>query len=126
MENDLAFLDSWRAPRYLTCKPNEQAAEDFKKTLLKVYKTYVRAWRSCLDRDNSNSVGYEEFEAAAKKICFTGDLPGAWRFLDDDLSGFISLHEIDVEASRVISEFKCWADTEFGGVRRVFKIFSNS
>lgn len=126
MEKDLAFLDTWRAPRYLICEPNEQAAQDFKKALLKVYKTYVRAWRSGLDRDNSNSVGYEEFEAAAKKIRFTGDIPGAWRSLDDDVSGFISLHEIDVEASRVISEFKCWADSEFGGVRRVFKIFSNS
>lgn len=124
METDLAFLDSWRVPPYLTCAPNEEAAEEFKKCLIRVFKSYIKAWRSCLDRDNSNSVAYEEFEFAAKRIRFTGDVPGAWRALDDDVSGFISLREIDQEASRVISEFKCWAEDEFGGARRVFKVFA--
>merc|ERR1719191_1817018 len=123
IENDLKFVDSWRCPAYLTCKANEQAAEEFKAALFRVFNSYLKAWRFCLDRDNSNCVAWEEFEAAAKRIRFTGDLPGAWRFLDDDVSGFITLREIDVEASKMISEFKCWADLEFGGARCAFATF---
>lgn len=123
MEKDLAFLDSWRAPPYLTCKANDEAAEEFKAGLRRVFKNYLKAWRACLDRDNSNGVGWQEFEAAAKRIRFTGDLPGAWRALDANVNGIISLHEIDSEASIVISEFKCWTEREFGSARRAFKIF---
>jgi Ca2+-binding EF-hand superfamily protein len=123
---NIAFLDTWRCPAYLTCQANEQAAQDFKTCLIKEFKNFVKAWRSCLDRNNTNQVDWEEFQAAAKRIRFAGDLPGAWRALDDDVSGFISLHEIDHDASKVISEFKCWADEEFGGSRKAFKVFDHN
>jgi len=32
----------------------------------------------------SAEVGWEEFEAAAKRLNFQGDLPGAWRFFDQE------------------------------------------
>lgn len=123
MEKDVEFLDSWRCPLYLTCEANEQAAEELKAAFIKRFKNHVKAWRTLLDRDNSNCVCWEEFEAAAKRIDFDGDIHGAWRFLDADASGFISLREMDAAASKVISEFKFWSDQEFGSTRLAFAVF---
>ena len=49
-------------------------------------------------------VGWEEFEAAAKRLNFQGDLPGAWRFFDQELDtyGFTMFHVCPPEA-RLIS-----------------------
>lgn len=126
VEDDITFLDSWRYPVHLTCSPNAKAAADFKEHLLEHYKHYVKAWRFCLDRDDSNCVAWEEFQAAAKKVDFTGDLPGAWRFLDDDLSGSISLREIDPDSFDLLLEFKIWADAEFGGIRSAFQVMDGA
>lgn len=120
-EKDMAFLDAWKYPSYLTSPANEQAAQQFKDTLLRTHKSYVKAWRVCLDKDNSNQISWEEFEAAAKRMNFSGDLPGAWRYLDDNVSGFISLREIDQNTNDVLSEFKRWAEIEFGSVKAAFK-----
>eukprot|EP00746_Dinoflagellata_sp_MGD_P011873 gnl/MRDRNA2_/MRDRNA2_125082_c0_seq1.p1 gnl/MRDRNA2_/MRDRNA2_125082_c0~~gnl/MRDRNA2_/MRDRNA2_125082_c0_seq1.p1 ORF type:complete len:750 (-),score=140.85 gnl/MRDRNA2_/MRDRNA2_125082_c0_seq1:36-2285(-) len=122
MAADLAFLDAWRCPLYLTCKANEKAAKEFKAALLRMYKNYIKAWRHCLDRDNSNCVAWEEFDAACRKIRFTGDLHGAWRFLDRDMNGSISFEEIDAESSDALLCFKRWADEEFGGIRSAFNV----
>lgn len=78
-----------------------------------------------MDTDNSNRVSWHEFECAAKKIGFTGDLPGAWLTFDEDLSGFITLREIDEEAYNALLQFRTWADNEFGGVRSAFKVLDN-
>merc|ERR1712176_769564 len=95
IEDDLRFLDSWKCPAYLTSKANDQAAKQFKAALLKTYGTYVKAWRTCLDVDSSNNVAWHEFHGAASRIKFNGDIAGAWRALDNDVSGFITLSEID-------------------------------
>jgi Ca2+-binding EF-hand superfamily protein len=58
-------------------------------------------------------------------VGFEGNIAGAWRALDDDLSGYISLAEIDPAASGTLSNFKAWADEEFGGVRAAFTVFDN-
>jgi hypothetical protein len=47
-------------------------------------------------------------------------LAEAWRSLDRDLSGFISLHELDPESHKVLSAFKLWSERHFGGVRDCF------
>ena len=52
--------------------------------LRQIYPTILKAWRLLLDRDGSNVVGWEEFAAAAKRLNFHGDLPGAWRFFDQE------------------------------------------
>jgi len=104
----------------LTCEPNPNAAEDFKKVLLKEYKNYVKAWRVLLDRDGSNSVAWEEFEAAAKQINYVGDLAGAWRSFDEDISGTVSLREIDGPSFELLNGFKTWAESEFGSVKSTF------
>lgn len=124
-QEDMHFLDRWKPPSYLTCQPNQEAAEAFKALLLRVYDSSLKGWTQCLDRDSSNRVNWQEFEAAAKKIRFSGDVAGAWRFLDIDMSGFISLHELDPDASETLLGFKRWADEEFGGVRSAFSVMDS-
>jgi len=121
-EEDLKFLDTWRCPSYLTAKPSDEAEKQFKATLLRIYPSYLKAWRLLLDRDGSNSVGWEEFETAAKRIRFKGDVAGAWRSFDDDISGTISLREVDASTYDVLADFKAWADEEFGSVKAAFKV----
>lgn len=121
-DRDIAFLDAWRCPVRLTCEANEQSALAFKAALIHKYSNYMKAWRVCLDRDNSNCVAWEEFEHAAKQLNFDGDIPGAWRFFDADLSGAITLEEIDPASSKALSSFKAWAEEEFGTVRSAFNV----
>jgi len=125
VEEDLLFLDRWKPPAFLVAMPNFQAAEDMKQTLLKTCKNYLKAWRHVLDLDSSNRCNWEEFEIACRKVGFTGDIAGAWRALDQDLSGFITLHEIDAVACETLSFFKRWAEEEFGSVRSAFGVFDS-
>mmetsp|Transcript_130469 Transcript_130469/g.230586 ORF Transcript_130469/g.230586 Transcript_130469/m.230586 type:complete len:766 (-) Transcript_130469:9-2306(-) len=122
---DLFFLDKWKPPAFLVAQKNFQAAEELKELLLRHHKNFLKAWRHCLDPDGSNRCNWGEFEASCQKIGFTGDVAGAWRALDDDLSGFITLHEIHPPSSMTLGCFKSWADEEFGGVRSAFGVFDN-
>mmetsp|Transcript_99173 Transcript_99173/g.190426 ORF Transcript_99173/g.190426 Transcript_99173/m.190426 type:complete len:767 (+) Transcript_99173:71-2371(+) len=122
---DLFFLDKWKPPAFLVAQKNFQAAEELKELLLRHHKNFLKAWRHCLDPDGSNRCNWGEFMASCQKIGFTGDVAGAWRALDDDLSGFITLHEIHPPSSMTLGCFKSWADEEFGGVRSAFGVFDN-
>lgn len=123
VEEDLAFLDRWKPRAFLTSTANSQALEDLKALLLKEKKTYLKAWRHLLDVDSSNRCNYDEFEAACKEINFKGEIAGAWRALDEDGSGYISLFEIDPVSSRSLEDFRKWCDEEFGSVRSAFGVF---
>lgn len=126
VEDDIKFLDGWKPPSYLTADASEHAAQQFKNQLVKYYRNYVKGWRQCLDKDNSNEVNWNEFQAACKRIRFGGDVAGAWRYMDDDLSGYITLKEIDSEAAHSLVDFRKWADKEFGSVRSAFEVFDQS
>lgn len=77
-----------------------------------------------MDTDNSNRCDWQEFQVACNKhILFTGDVPGAWRALDKDLVGFITLAQIDPMSAESLKNFKEWAAREFGSVRSAFNVF---
>ena len=42
---------------------------------------------------------WSEFQAACHKLRYAGDVAGAWRAFDADLSGYLTLNEVDTEAS---------------------------
>lgn len=119
VEEDLAFLDRWKPRVFLTATANSQVLDDLKALLLKEKKTYLKAWRHLLDVDSSNRCNYDEFEAACKQ----GDVAGAWRALDEDSSGYITLFEFDPVSSRSLEDFRKWCDEEFGSVRSAFGVF---
>jgi len=121
-EDDLAILDNWKPPEWLSATPDQQAADDFKESLLKKYGHFLKAWRSAMDKDNSNSCNWHEFQDAAKHLRHSGNIAGAWLAFDEDMSGNICLKEIDPISHHALVEFKLWADEEFGGVRSAFKV----
>eukprot|EP00438_Fugacium_kawagutii_P018562 Skav215124 [mRNA] locus=scaffold1893:383804:399735:- [translate_table: standard] len=134
----------WEGKKFLTAKDRDRYGQlqgasprrcchriwcsfhvDFR--LRQIYPTILKAWRQLLDRDGSNVVCWEEFEQAAKRINYQGDLPGAWRYFDQDISGSISFafhcrEHVFLPLVMRLSTFKSWADEEFGGVRAAFTI----
>jgi Ca2+-binding EF-hand superfamily protein len=126
VEEDLLFLDKWKPAAYLCNEPNPRALDEFKALLERQYKTYLKAWRHVLDIDASNRCSFDEFTAACKKMHYNGDVAGVWRAIDDDVSGFITLYEIDPTSSNTLRDFRDWCAEEFGGVRYAFEVFDAS
>eukprot|EP00746_Dinoflagellata_sp_MGD_P028788 gnl/MRDRNA2_/MRDRNA2_168035_c0_seq1.p1 gnl/MRDRNA2_/MRDRNA2_168035_c0~~gnl/MRDRNA2_/MRDRNA2_168035_c0_seq1.p1 ORF type:complete len:701 (+),score=152.66 gnl/MRDRNA2_/MRDRNA2_168035_c0_seq1:157-2259(+) len=124
-EEDFECLDAWRPSAWLLASPNEDAVKEIKNMFYRKYEHFVKAWRMLLDKDNSNRVNWHEWEEACKKIGYRGDVPGAWLALDEDLSGYITMAEIDKESFDTLSNFKSWADKEFGGVQSAFWVLDN-
>jgi len=121
---DLFFLDAWKPPAFLGADQNPEAVDEFRELFLAHYEHYLKGWRA-MDRDNSNRASWQEFANCCEQIGFKGDAAGAWRALDDDLSGFITLREVDDNAAEILIDFKKWADEEFGGVRSAFQVLDH-
>lgn len=124
-EEDMQFLNDWKPTQFLLADANAEAAEEVRGRLLSHYRSYLKAWRHILDADGSNRCNWDEFAGACKKIGFKGDIPGAWRHFDEDLSGFLTLSEFDPVSSKLLAKFKHWCDEEFGGVRSAFGVFDS-
>lgn len=122
---DVTFLDKWKPLPFLLCKPNYAAMDQVKRALLLRYKNHLKAWRQLLDRDGSNRCNWCEFQAACKTLGVTNDIAGAWRAFDEDMSGCITLLEIDPASNNVIVAFKNWADDKFGSMRSAFGVFDD-
>ena len=70
-----------------------------------------------MDKSNSNQVNWDEYQAGCAKTGFTGNVAGAWRSMDADLKGTITLEQIDPATHNVLLGFKRWCIQEFGSVR---------
>ncbi|CAE7031572.1 ALMT9 [Symbiodinium natans] len=122
-EDDLHFLEKWSPLPFLTASPNPRAREEVRKLLIHRYGRAVKVWRHLLDRDGSNRCNWHEFLFACKTCGYHGDIPGAWRALDVDLSGYITLKELDAESHGTLMEFRTWALDEFGSAKAAFSVF---
>jgi len=126
VEDDLRFLDDWKPIPFLTTRgPNVQAAAALREILLTTHRTYLKGWRRCLDVNTNNHCNWVEFEAGCRKLGFKGDVCGAWRALDPDLKGYITLHQIDPVTSKALYEFRLWAEHEFGCISSAFEVFDD-
>jgi len=123
-QEDMLFVDTWEPLQFLIEPADYQALEDLKRVLASRYKTLLNAWRRALDGDGSNRCSWIEFVAGCNKVHFRGNIPGAWRAADEDLSGSVTFTEIDEVIGKSIEEFKLWADAEFGGIRSLFGVFN--
>lgn len=125
-DSDLRFLDKWTPSPYFLVEANHVAKEEVKELLNQKYNGhFMKAWRHLLDKDGSNRVTWSEFQSACHKLRYTGDVAGAWRAFDADLSGYLTLNEVDTEASDTLCEYKGWAWEEFGTVRAAFGVFDH-
>mmetsp|Transcript_35813 Transcript_35813/g.102309 ORF Transcript_35813/g.102309 Transcript_35813/m.102309 type:complete len:838 (-) Transcript_35813:197-2710(-) len=118
---DLEWLDGWKAPEWLYSEPDAEAWTQLKGLLDRTYRHPLRAWRMLLDRDSSNQLSWAEFKDACRKLHFHGNIGGAWRTLDVDVSGTISMKEYDPSSAELLASFKDWAETAFGSVALCFK-----
>eukprot|EP00931_Biecheleriopsis_adriatica_P104517 TRINITY_DN79186_c0_g1_i1.p1 TRINITY_DN79186_c0_g1~~TRINITY_DN79186_c0_g1_i1.p1 ORF type:complete len:377 (+),score=62.18 TRINITY_DN79186_c0_g1_i1:902-2032(+) len=120
-QSDLKWLDSWESPEWLHSAPSPEAWALARSLIMKRFDHPLKAWRNLLDRDDSNSVSWREFKSACSTVGFKGNLGGAWRALDDDLSGSVSLREFDEPSAAILESFKAWGEANFGSVELLFK-----
>lgn len=121
--DDVMFLENWTPLPFLVVAPNYKAKEEIRRLILVRTGQYMKAWRRLLDKDATNRCNWYEFKEACQVLGYTGDIPGAWRAFDDDLSGYISLKEIDESSAMILSNFRKWAIMEFGSMRSLFSVF---
>lgn len=121
--DDLIFLEKWQPLEFLLVSPDHNAKQEFKDLLLAKMTRYLKGWKRILDKDNTNRCNWYEFQDACRVLGFRGNIGGAWRAFDEDLSGYISLKELDENASKVLLGFRRWAIAEFGSVRQLFTTF---
>jgi len=117
---DAAFLDRWEPSPWLRADPDYEGRERFIALLKSHYASLIVAWRWLIDRDNTNRVSYKSFCTACRPLRIQ-NLPGVWRALDRDMTGFISLHKIDLDSAVVLQSFKEWSETTFGSVQHAFR-----
>lgn len=119
---DLVWLDKWAAPEYLAAEPDQQAWRELRASMLRFCAGKpLRAWREFLDSNDQNRASWTDFKSACKTVGFTGNVGGAWRYLDADSSGSISLQEYDRESAELLGSFKELIDYNFGCVQFAFK-----
>jgi len=119
---DITFLQKWDPPRWMLVSPDADVTQKFRMHLMRVYGTFIGAWRRCFDRDGSNRVSWQEFFNGALESRYPEmeKVPTIWRTLDDDLSGWISLRELDAIEADILETFIAWAQSKFGDVTSAF------
>lgn len=122
---DVLFLENWNPLPFLVVPPNYKARNEIRRLILVRTGQYMKAWRRLLDKDATNRCNWYEFKDCCQVLGYQGDVPGAWRAFDDDLSGFISLKEIDEASALILSNFRKWALMEFGSIRSLFAVFDD-
>lgn len=121
LRSDLEWLDKWEPSAWLAAEPDEGAWLALHEVLLQKYGHLSKAWRFDLDVEGFNRLSWLDFRGACHRLKFDGDAGAAWRWLDKDLSGWLSLASIDPESSTILESFKEWAETRFASVKSAFE-----
>lgn len=117
---DLQWLDHWKPVEWVYAEPDAEALDELKGILVATYGHPLRAWR-CMDKDDSNTIDYVEFLNTCKKARFGGNPAAAWRALDVDLLGRVSMKQWHAESAELLGSFKEWTEVNFGSVKHFFK-----
>lgn len=123
---DLEWLDSWNPPLFLLEEPSKQAYDDLLHIMLQKYQNPLNAWRALLDVDNQNQVNWSGFLRACRTVKFQGPIGGAWRYINNEAVGPITLKDFDPQSANVLMSFKLWAEGHFGSVQHAFKALDKS
>lgn len=118
---DFEWLDMWEPPEWLIASPDYSAWAEIRSLLIKRCGQLIRAWCILLDTNSSNRVSWREFRIACDKLKYTGNAGGAWRVLDKDATGLISLKQVDQASHDILISFKEWADQFYGSVHGAFR-----
>lgn len=122
---DLEWLDKWRPLEWVYAKPDPAAFVKVKNMLVEKYGHPLKAWRCLLDRDDSNTIDWIEFKNACEKIHYSENVAGAWRALDTELTGRITMRHFDPPSEQLLFSFKEFCEANFGSVKLCFKGIDN-
>jgi len=90
------------------------------------FGTVVRAWRKAMDTDQSGTLTFREFSHALERVGYHGDFRSLWYQLDSDMSGCISLHEMDPVNAQRLEKFRMLCIKQHGSMagawRRVMDV----
>lgn len=116
---ELEFLTIWPCPAWLKANPDPKSAARFKQQLFHKYANNgILAWRK-LDGDGHMRVSWDQFSSSCKQEGINIDeLAGAWRALDNNLSGWLSMHEMFPEEYKLLVRFKDHCKEVCGSVVR--------
>jgi Ca2+-binding EF-hand superfamily protein len=128
-ELEVAVIDQWRYPPWLTAMPDHNGAQAFKQYLLRRHNDNpIRAWRKALDKHSTMRVSWDVFEAYCRSTnCIHKDrLAGVWKSLDDNMSGWLSLREFWPDACDLLQTFVKYCKEFYGSVHRAFVEIDNN
>jgi Ca2+-binding EF-hand superfamily protein len=102
------------SPRSLNERRNSKGGKDiapktlqgFLDILRHKFGSVVKAWRLAMDFDDSGSLTFREFTHAMERVGYHGDFRSLWFQLDTDMSGSISLHEMDPVNAMRLEKFR--------------------
>mmetsp|Transcript_78033 Transcript_78033/g.171066 ORF Transcript_78033/g.171066 Transcript_78033/m.171066 type:complete len:777 (-) Transcript_78033:2325-4655(-) len=117
---DLEWLDRWNPTEWIAADPDPQALEEFKARLVQLFGHPLAAWRKALDSDDSNRVTWHEFLAVCKRFRFPY-AASAWRALDQDCTGSVSIEQFEPYGAELLRSFKEWAEVHYGSIKRCWK-----
>lgn len=117
--SELAFIDYWKCPVWLKCQEVDvDGAKQFRRLLLERFKkNNLSAWFG-MDSKKDNRVSWEEFSLLNEKLNLVpkARLPGIWKVLDSNLSGWLSLREWSMESYLLLTKFKAWCEARNGSI----------
>jgi Ca2+-binding EF-hand superfamily protein len=117
---DLRWFDKWSPPVWLSAAPDPRTLASIRSLFLSEHGKPLRAWRS-MDADDTNQVSWTEFRNECARLHFNGNIAGAWRALDQEPCGNISLEQFDEPSCDLLTSFKMWLDDSFGSVEFAFR-----
>lgn len=120
---EAVLLDKWDMPEWLAAEPDDVAADAIRfKILEKNGGNGLRAWRS-INQAHIHRMSWQTFRQACHKTLTAEDLqklPCAWRSLDADLSGWLTLREFFPECYEVLTTMCNYAVEQSSSVLGVF------
>jgi len=124
-KDELAYLDAWGCPTFLTELPDFAAREALKKAVVRRHgKSPLMAWRRDLDKDGSMRVNLGEFTDYCRKLARQGiaeacppcGTSAIFCAFDQERTGWFSLREWDHDSYKMLVSFQSWARENHGKV----------
>jgi len=92
-----------------------------KMMLLRRFGTITSAWKNGLDVYGNNRLPFGEFCNALRRLGYNGDVKAAFKGLDVDKKGAVTLQDLDSKSHAVVSEFRMLLQEKYGSYIKGWK-----